>query len=79
MSEQIDILLRIIQNTEHVHTKQNGWFCPIGKIHDNAKLYLPVYSDDKVDTLVNLLGQRNKLELIPDPWNPDKLLGVRLK
>lgn len=79
MSDKMDVLLRVIQNTEQVHTEQNGWFCPIGAIHTNAKLYFPVYADDTVDTLVNLLGQQNKLELVPDPWNPGQLLDVRLK
>lgn len=79
MSDNMDVLLRVIQNTGQIHTKQNGWFCPIGEIHNNAKLYLPIYTDDKVDALVNLLGQQNKLELVLDPWNPDQLLGVRLK
>lgn len=79
MSDRMDILLRVIQNTEKVHTEQNGWFYPIGAIHANAELYLPVCTEDVVDALVDILGEQNKLELIPDPWNPDQLLGVRLK
>ena len=75
----MDALLHVIQNTEQVLAERNGWIRPIGTIHSNAKLYLPAYINDEVDALVKLLGQQNKLELIADPWNPDQLLGVRLK